>query len=187
VTDDGRDQWSSVVSTELAAELDVPVLGLRSDTDHRISVMLTDAAGNETASDPIEFRTEPLPDDFPRLVATKVLSGEMEPGVTLFNLMKCGEGGGSGFAAMLAVDSQGEIVWYYRADHGIGDVIQLANGNLLYASGRNGLATEIDMLGNVVERWHATGTPKETSQESTPVDTDTLHHEIAELSCPRGP
>ena len=44
-----------------------------------------------------------------------------------------------------------------------------------------GLAYEVDMLGNVVNRWHTTGIPKEVPETSIPVETDTIHHEILEM------
>jgi hypothetical protein len=81
----------------------------------------------------------------------------------------------------VAVDERGEVVWYYRANHQIGDARRLSNGNILYVYGRSGGLVEIDMLGNVVRQWHTTGIPKVVPKGSVPVDTDTFHHEVREL------
>jgi hypothetical protein len=50
------------------------------------------------------------------------------------------------------------------------------NGNIAYQTDRNGQMSEIDMLGNVVRRWHSTGVPKDVPEGSVPVETDTFHH-----------
>jgi hypothetical protein len=73
---------------DLAAEHRIPLLGLRAGTEHRIVVVATDAAGNETTSDAIELATDRLPEDFPRFVLEASDPDRMEPGATLFNLMR---------------------------------------------------------------------------------------------------
>ena len=163
----------------MESEQSITVLKLRAGTSHRIRAVVSDAAGNETTSDAVEMETDPLPEDFPDLVVKVRAPERMEPGVTLFNLSKS-DGGESvnDYGHLMAVDDKGAVVWYYRTDHAVGDARQLRNGNILYSSGRSGTAFEIDMLGNVVHRWHATGTPKEVPEDSIPVDTDTFHHEI---------
>ena len=61
----------------------------------------------------------------------------------------------------------------------------MANGNLLSLAGNN-RAEEIDMLGNVVTRWHASQHPNEEAnaeiqEGSVPVATETFHHDIQEM------
>lgn len=177
----GGAQWDVDPEVDLAAEHRVPLLGLRADTDHRIVVVATDAAGNTTTFDAIELRTDPLPEDFPRFVLEDSDPDRMEPGATLFNLMRWPEDGpDNDFGAIVIVDAQGEVIWYYVADHDVLDARLLASGNVLYQSGRE-RTVEIDMLGNVVAQWHATGTPKEIPEGSVGVETETFHHEIFEM------
>jgi arylsulfate sulfotransferase len=178
----GGAEWTVDPRVGLALEHQIALLGLRVDTDHQIVAVATDASGNETAFEAIQFRTDPLPEDFPRFVLEHSDAERMEPGATLFNLMKWPEGGADDeFGAVVIVDQDGEVVWYYVADHDIGDARLLASGHLLYQSGRGGRALEVDMLGNVVAQWHATGTPKEAAGESVGVETETFHHEILEM------
>jgi hypothetical protein len=80
---------------------------------------------------------------------------------------------------LVAVDDQGEVVWYYRADHRISDARQTSRGTLLYQFGRG--AVELDALGNVIARWQATGLDDEVPDGAVPIETDTFHHEVFEL------
>jgi arylsulfate sulfotransferase len=178
----GGVEWNVDPETGLALEHRLPLLGLRPGAAHRISVVATDEAGNETTSDPIELSTEPLPEEFPRLTVETSLPERMEPGATLFNLMLSPPDGESrDYGALVIVDARGEVIWYYQADHGVIDARRISNGNLLYLSGRTGPAYEIDMLGNVVSKWTARRTPSERTEGGIAVDTETFHHEVLEM------
>ena len=72
-------EWTVDPRVGLALEHQISLLGLRVDTDHQIVAVATDASGNETAFEAIQFRTDPLPEDFPRFVLdhdVPVLVGE---------------------------------------------------------------------------------------------------------------
>ena len=115
-----------------------------------------------TRPSPIRLNFVPIlfPEGFPRFAVRESRPDLMEPGATLFNLMRWPEEGADrDFGAIVVVDPQGEVIWYYEADHDIGDARSLPNGNVLYLTGRGGRAVEIDMLGNVVAQWHAEGDP----------------------------
>jgi hypothetical protein len=99
----------------------------------------------------------------------------MEPGVTL--MMVAPSGGGSGF--LLAVDDAGRVVWYHRPSRSTGDAKRMRSGNLLYIDFSD--AVEIDMLGNVVQRWRTTTPSAFQSIEATEVRTNLFHHELSEL------
>ncbi|MCH7934959.1 MAG: aryl-sulfate sulfotransferase [Gemmatimonadetes bacterium] len=176
-------EWNVDPGVDLASEHRIPLLGLRADTDHRIVVVATDAAGNETASEPVELRTDPLPESFPNFVLERSDPERMEPGATLFNLMRWPEGGlDDEFGAVVIVDAQGEVIWYHLTDSNVGDASLLPSGHLLYALGRLGRAVEVDMLGNVVAQWHPSSAPKEEMpQGSIEVDAEAFHHELLEM------
>ena len=175
-------EWDVDPGADFASEHRLPLIGLRADTYHRIVVIASDVAGNEAVSRAIELRTDPLPEGFPRFLLRESKPEQMEPGATLFNLMRWPEEGTDrDYGAVVAVDPQGEVIWYYQTDHDISDARLLPSGNVVYMAGRGGRVVEIDMLGNVVGQWHATGTPKEIPDGSVGVDTETFHHEILEL------
>ena len=62
------------------------------------------------------------------------------------------------------------------------DIRRISNGNLVYEvwPGTGGMI-EIDMLGNIQRRWHFTGTAKDPAPDSIAVETDSFHHDFAEL------
>ena len=163
----------------------VPLVGLRPGRTHSVTFIATDAAGNVDRAPPLVVETDPLPDDFPPLRTTVSRPERMEPGWTLFNLYRWGaEGRVQDYGLLVAVDASGEVVWYFRTDHSIMQAIPLANGNLLYMASVDtvwGVLVEIDVLGNVVRRWHSRAAADLVPAGSILVDTDSLHHEIIEL------
>ena len=163
----------------------VPLVGLRPGRSHTVTFIATDPAGNEERAPALTIDTDPLPDDFPPLEATVSRPERMEPGATLLNVYRWGaEGRDQSFGLLVAVDAAGDVVWFYRAEHSIGPVIPLADGNLLYmASIENvwGVLVEIDLLGSVVRRWHSRGLAAQAPADSILVDVDSLHHDVVEL------
>jgi len=153
----------------------IPVLGLRAGTTNAIVLSLIDSNGNVAyGAARLEIETPPLPADFPQLTTTVRNIRKMEPGVTL--MMVAPSGGGSGF--LLAVDDAGRVVWYHRPSRSTGDAKRMRNGNLLYIDFSD--AVEIDMLGNVVQRWRTSMSALQPG-EATEVAVNPIHHELTEL------
>lgn len=188
---DGKGSWSVLPGSEYKTDHSLMVLGLQPNTTHSITVSVIDDDENESVSEPLELTTDSLPENFPPLEVKTSQPEKMESGVTLFNLIRYTEDGlDRNYGLLLAVDAEGNVVWYYRADHGIGDARRLSNGNILYLyrrsstaeriEGESGVA-EIDMLGNIVQQWHPTGISRQVPKGSIPVNVDTFHHEIHEM------
>ncbi len=115
------------------------------------------------------------------------MAGTPRPGVTLFNATPSAlsvEQPGN----LLAVDDEGQVVWYHQDQQVISDARQLPNGNLLFNFGNIG-AREIDVLGNLVHDWTTetrvrVGPTDRFGHEAyapgaTVVATPRLHHEVA--------
>ncbi|GMR23653.1 MAG: aryl-sulfate sulfotransferase [Acidobacteriota bacterium] len=184
--DDGQRRWTVSPDGDdcpLGIDHEAPVLGLHAAREHSIVVVATDAAGNETRSEPFEITTPSPPELFPDFEVVVREPERMEPGFTFFNLRAMPEEGSvSDYGVLVAVDDTGEVVWLFNTDHDITDARHLKNGNVLYESSRRGNAYEIDMLGNVVRQWHTTGIPKtDVPERSIPLETDAIHHEILEM------
>ena len=171
---DGRAARLLTTTKSPANQFILPVLGLRPDTNHAVTVSITDDAGRKaTWPQPIVFRTDPLPGDFPAIQVTARDSVAMEPGVTLFDLNRGNQG------QMVAVNEYGEVIWYYRQSvSGIGDIRPIQNGHLLFADTQG--ATEIDMLGNIYQRWHPVNLDRTATTGAVPLRMDLLHHEVFE-------
>ena len=179
--DDGESRWS--VDTRVPAGTDhvVPILGMRPDRTHTVRVVVTDEDGGTARSEPMEITTEPLPDDFPPIDVRISVPDRMEPGVTLLEPNYSPEDDSAlDYRWLIAVDARGEVVWYYQAEHGVGDAQRLQNGHILYRAGNTHLY-EIDMLGNLVSDWNSSMAPADAlGAESVHVARDTLHHEALE-------
>ena len=182
--DDGERRWSVDTGVPVGTYHVVPILGMRPDRTHTVRVVATDEDGGTVMWPPLEITTEPLPDDFPPIEVRVSQPDRMEPGVTMFEPSYSSEDESErDYYLLVAVDDAGEVVWYYKAEHSVGDARRLQNGNLLYRSGRAGQLYEIDMLGNLVSEWHANRAPEdEVGANSIHVDTETFHHEAFETA-----
>lgn len=155
------------------------VLGLRPGRTNSVQVTVNDRAGESTTSEFLDITTDPLPEDFPPIELKISRPAKMEPGITLVPMFRWPTMlPDETYGLLLGLDAHGEVVWYFRWDHGLGEARRLANGNLIFQVGRDGLMMEIDMLGNIIHRWHSTGLPRDVPDESIPVETDTFHHDM---------
>jgi arylsulfate sulfotransferase len=123
----------------------------------------------------LEFRTDPLPAGFPSIAATVSDPESMEPGITLFNLTQLST------SMIVAVNERGEVIWYYRHSlPGLTDIKRLRNGHLIFTDAQG--AAEIDMLGNLYQRWNSANLNRNVPAFGTPLYIDNLHHEIYETT-----
>lgn len=182
---DGRQEWIVTPGDRYDTDHVLPVLGLRPERVHTITVIATDEAGNATESAALSIETPPVPVEMPNFTVTVSDTDRIEPGVTMLNVKGWNDGTELVFGLIVMVNNEGEVVWYYYTpDNGIEDVKRLSNGNLLYDNGPGGKIwelIEIDMLGNIVQRWHGTGSGMEAAEGSTLVDLDTFHHDVLEI------
>lgn len=188
--DDGRRQWAVSFDEVDDLKYSVLLLGFRPGRAHKVRVELHDPDGDEktigaekTISGPLDFKTPPLPDDFPPLELVISKPDAMEPGVTLFGVNRwLNDVASLDYGYLIAVDGQGEVVWYFRTGHAVADLRRMAGGHLLYNHGSNWHAYESDMLGNVVRHWYAANLVDDAqSSDAIAVPVDTFHHEILEL------
>ncbi|MCH8829380.1 MAG: aryl-sulfate sulfotransferase [Planctomycetes bacterium] len=164
------------------------MLGLKPSRTYRFRLILIDAAGKTVRADqPLEHTTGPLPADFPPIRTLISKPGQMEPGVTVFNVVQWVNGAGNEkLGYIIAVDAKGEVVWYFRADHPISVVKRLRNGHLLYMRQHRvhpwSAIVEIDMLGNVIKSWYAAARIRRGKgpRNAVPLAVDTFHHDLLE-------
>ena len=192
---DGQNEWILEYDQTQEPKQGLPVIGMRANRFHKISVVVRDLAGNETkAQSALTFTTPPLPvntDKFPPLDVTVQKTEEMEQGITLLSVRRrkaykedlrgdpTVTAFNQKFGMLLAVDHQGEPIWYYQQDSRISDFEVLDNGNIVYLT-QDYRAIEIDWLGNTVKTWYAQGRPK-GSTEGISIKSETLHHDIYDL------
>ena len=193
---DGQNEWKLEYDETKDPEQGLPVIGLRPDREHTINVTIQDAEGNQTrTAKPLSFTSPPLPvgdELFPTIEVTVNRAQEMEPGITLLSVRRNkpykddlikGDpetiAFNQNFGMLIAIDGNGEPIWYYRQDSRISDFEVLENGNIIYLT-QDFRAIEIDWLGNTINTWWATGRPKGETL-GIPIETDTVHHDIYDL------
>ncbi len=187
---DGDHEWQLEYGPEHDPSAGLPVVGMRPDRRHEVRVSIRSGNGTPVLSpDVLEFQTPLLPEwgvDFPPIEVAVSKPGEMEPGVTLFNPRRRRVGRSqavvefnAAFGMLAALDSAGEVVWYYSVDSRISDFEKLSNGNLIFVTADFRLI-EIDWLGNTVNQWYAAGRPQGPT-DGIAVDTLAFHHEIDEM------
>ncbi|HSL58151.1 MAG TPA: aryl-sulfate sulfotransferase [Acidimicrobiales bacterium] len=198
VTVDGPTGSLALPEPEPATEHRIPVMGLRADAEHTITVELRDVDGTPVAG-PTEhaFVTDPLPDEMPPIATMVSEPDRMAAGYTLFNLLDIGEilGIDDGvepteapwFGWLVIVDDAGEVVWYHRAPHPIGDVRVLDDGTILHEYNDTG-ARHINVFGEVLDEWagelirtdfRLDGFGRQVAgDDAVPVATDSMHHHV---------
>lgn len=148
------------------------LLKFKPNTQHRIYVRITNAAGQTTEyAKPLLFSTPPLPEGFPKIYIDPVTSksatdqtpgaeqddialislinNQSEPDASLHNKGILGW--------LIALDGNtAEVVWYMHADAQWHHFEQLQSGDLrLYSPA--GSVLDVDMLGNKLAGWVAEG------------------------------
>lgn len=165
----------------------VPLLGLDPDTTYTAEV----TAGDEVAT--TSFTTESLPDDLPPIQVTSTPE-VMTPGLTLFNVIPLGGGEDDGPVTddgyLLAVDEEGDVVWYYRQAQSIQDARRTEDGDLLFINHETGVK-RLDVDDGTVSEWSGTTALDDVPEDSNGrpyagdgairVETDQMHHEVLEL------
>jgi arylsulfate sulfotransferase len=177
----GDDEASTTVTPkdEFNTEHELMVLGLRAGRVNTVAVSLENESGAVTEPPPIEIETPPLPDDFPPINVTLSRPALMESGYTFIPVLKQTTNDEM-TGKHVAIDAQGEVVWWQELE--FADQFRLQNGNLLtFYDERFESFVEMDMLGNVVRRWHAANLGDEGPADSIPVSIDTVHHDLIEL------
>ena len=181
ITSSDRRKHPPIVSAADTAG-SVSVYGLRPDTEYSVQVRATTGNG-ETETATASFSTDPLPHDFPTIRLITSQPDRMEPGVTIFSLFRWDDDLASkDFGLFVAVDEEGEVLWYYRCDSPAAALHVLPGGNFMFIHGTKPKnIREVDRLGNTVREFQAVALGDEPREGVTPVDVDTLHHDFFPL------
>ena len=184
---DGARQWTVAGPDEARTDHAVPIVGLYPARSHTAVIDLRGSSGGDRANAATaSFDVPPLPDDFPPMETRVSTPDRMEPGWTMFTVLKWTDTGQDLSRGLLvAVDPSGEVVWYFRPPFGISDCDLTARNTVLCQGWRH--VVEVDMLGNRLATWRSVGLSTGHGvangidpPETVPVQTDMFHHEIIE-------
>ena len=172
----------------------LPIIGMRAGTTYEVLVEITDEKGNTAALQPMHYTTPQLPGglrNFPNFEVIKAEPDNMEQGFTILSIRrrmvnrmiwmsKPQRRFLNDWSLLVALDSEGQVVWYYIADHRIAGVHKLQNGNLFYHS-MDFRSFEMDFLGNIKRVWYASKRPKGIVEGGIPIEAESLHHQPHEM------
>jgi arylsulfate sulfotransferase len=147
----------------------VPILGLYPDYANNVTVELVDPSGQVLADTALSIQTAALPPDMPTSLVTTAPTGTLGGNFTLVSNFSA-----SAPQMPLIVDNYGDIRWLldYRK---LPDLAQLSydcgisrlrNGNYCFGDKTTSLLFEVDVYGNIINRWNMAGY--------------TFHHELYE-------
>ncbi len=138
---------------------ELPVLGLYPDYENQVELIFLDAAGNALNTESLTIQTNVLLADMPEIEVNTPATGTLMSGWNLVNYL--------GYISSpfpqrpFMFDEFGDIRWYvnYRGhpeldglfcDYGMQ---QLRNGNLIFGNNNSGTLYEINLLGEVLNKW----------------------------------
>ena len=137
----------------------ITILGLYADYNNQVEIVYQDKEGNERGRTTLDIQTEALTlNNLPHFKVVKAAVDKMEPGLTLVNSAGKNEDDTS---RPYMVDADGEIRWildwreskelvHIGAQCGLH---RLPNGNYVTGDFNNNQLVEVDVLGNLVQRW----------------------------------
>ena len=183
--------WTVTGSSQASKDNQVVIAGMRAQSEYDLTI--TASAGSENATDNSHsITTDALPSDLPPITVKTHDSTKMAPGFTYFGIitwLPSGAPADQGWLVML--DNAGKVVWYFQTPSypgggwggGPQDVRLLPDGNIGYGhEGSIDGYSEVDVLGNQVNSWVATGLPSEKAPAGTiPVAIESMHHAVYPL------
>lgn len=152
----------------------ITILGLYADYNNQVEIVYQDKEGNERGRTTLDIKTEALTlNNMPHFKVVKAAVDKMEPGLTLVNSAGKNEDDTS---RPYMVDADGEIRWildwrdskelvHIGAQCGLH---RLPNGNYITGDANNNQLVEVDVLGNLVQRWDLTPLGYKYHHETSP-------------------
>ena len=191
----GRPDRSWRVSAPVASDgsVTLPIVGFRHSSDLTVTIALRSARGTSTPlSNKLTYHAPPVPDvglSWPKIETVEIDRGRVEPGITFVSVRRNFLERGSlmtprqrdfqrKFGLIIALNEDGEVVWYYRSLQRIAGIQSMPDGRILMtlADQRTRI---IDVLGNVQREYVAGLSPlRDPASGAIPIDgIQTIHHE----------
>lgn len=122
-----------------------------------------------------------LPPDFPPIVVHRCEAARREPGYIIISV---GMGiravsPSSAFEALVALDQEGNVAWYWCTGRSLMDVKYTSRGTLLVVT-TDGCIQEIGFGGETIRKWFTRGRGVDAAADATLVETPYFHHAVSE-------
>ena len=194
---DGTHTWGHDFGRQPAEEETIlPVVGMRADRKHTIEVSLRSEDGryHEQTFSFVTPRLPQNPLEQPAIDVKVSRPDRMEPGYTFLSVRRRALGRAhwltekqrrfsTDWGKLIALDSAGEIVWYYESEFRTSGIDRLQSGNILLHR-TDSSTLEVDLLGNTVRQFYAEGRPFPAPESAAAIPIkgmDTLHHQPHEM------
>ncbi len=188
--DNGKRARSSPFSFADAQQRRLPVVGMRAGQPHRLTLKAHDRTGAALPPVALDYTPPPLPEstlEFPPIDVVKSRPADMEPGLMVLCVRRRPVMRqiwwsqkqfvfATRWSMLIAIDEDGEVVWYYKHDSRIAGIDRLPNGNLFFHQ-VNFQSVEIDILGNQIGAWYADKRPFGPAPGAIPIDAQSMHHQ----------
>jgi len=191
----GRPDRTWQVLAPLAADglVKLPIVGFRPASELTVSISLRGSKGTSTPlPNKLTYRAPAVPDvglGWPRIETLELDRARVEPGITFVSVRRNFLERGSlmttrqrdfqrKFGLIIALNEDGEVVWFYRSPQRIAGIQSMPDGRILMtlADQRTRI---IDVLGNVEREYVAGLSPlRDPASGAIPIDgIQTIHHE----------
>jgi arylsulfate sulfotransferase len=191
----GRTDRSWRVSAQVASDgsVSLPIVGFRHSSDLTLTIELRSAKGTSTPlPNKLNYRARTVPDvglDWPSIDTLEIDQARVEPGITFVSVRRNFLERGSlmttrqrdfqrKFGLIIALNENGEVVWYYKSLQRIAGIQSMPDGRILMtlADQRTRI---IDVLGNVKREYVAGQSPdRDPSSAAIPIEgIQSIHHE----------
>ena len=174
----------------------IPIVGLRPASDYQLKVTVMNE--DEVMVDQtFEYLTASLPENplaFPPISINHIEPERLEPGFTFLSIRRRALGRSqwltpaqhafsTRWGMLVALDQQGEVVWWYESDARTAGLEWLHNGHILMHRA-DFSAVEIDLLGFTHKQFYAENRPLPPPENPDAVaikGQQTLHHQPYEM------
>ncbi|MEE3000802.1 MAG: aryl-sulfate sulfotransferase [Pseudomonadota bacterium] len=185
-----KDHLREIIFAEVHEDSKLILTGLRPSQSYEVTTTLTGKDGKEFVLPLMHWQSAALPADLRNMPVFDVQTADpvsMEPGFTILSLRRRPVTRMiwhtprqrqflRGYSLLVALDSEGYVVWYYQSDFRISGVHKLSNGNLFFHS-VDFRSIEMDFCGDIKRVWYASRRPEGPIEGGISIDADSLHHQ----------
>lgn len=185
--------WQVLAPLTADGSVKLPIVGFRPASELTVSISLRGSKGTSTPlPNKLTYRAPAVPDvglGWPRIETLELDRARVEPGITFVSVRRNFLERGSlmtprqrdfqrKFGLIIALNEDGEVVWFYRSPQRIAGIQSMPDGRILItlADQRTRI---IDVLGNVEREYVAGLSPdRDPASGAIPIDgIQTIHHE----------
>lgn len=150
---------------EVSTQHSMPVLGLYADYDNVVTLTFHGSGGAKLGTRVYHIQTDPLINDMPTVDIQKAQTTKMANGMTLVSYFGHGHNDEDRPQRPFIFDRSGTIRWYldYNSSPVLSKLFydvgieRLQNGHLYFGDGSTAAVYEINMLGEIIDKWDLPG------------------------------